>query len=145
MDVRSGGACALRTMLRVRNSVGTWLFVLLAAYVFIAFPTRVGAQSAICAEVKIQIDQKVSLERQAFDAALRIRNGLEGVQVERVDVKLVFKDMNGAEASVSGVKRRQRTYKDWIFGIAYKSGAFCDQKCVLCINSINHASATACE
>jgi len=99
MDVRSSGAYASRRVVRVRESIGAIVCALLLACLCVALPARLFAQSSICAEVKIQIDQKVSLERQAFDATLRIRNGLEGVQVERLDVNLVFKDMSGAEAS----------------------------------------------
>jgi hypothetical protein len=34
------------------------------------------AQNAVCADVKIEIKQKLSLERQGFDAVMRINNGL---------------------------------------------------------------------
>ena len=50
---------------------------------------------AICAEVKIEIRQKLSLERQAFDAYMRISNGLEGTAVESLQVALTFLDANG--------------------------------------------------
>jgi len=47
-----------------------------------------------CAEVKIQIQQKVSLERQAFDAKMLISNGLD-TPVQNVAVSLVFQDQSG--------------------------------------------------
>lgn len=61
-------------------------------------PRSSAAQSSVCAEVKIQIDQAVSLERQAFEAVLKIRNGLDGVHVTNIDVNLSIKDPSGANA-----------------------------------------------
>ena len=55
----------------------------------------------VCAEVRIEIKQKISLERQAFDASLKIRNGLSTVTVEDVSVNLVFKDSTGATVIAS--------------------------------------------
>lgn len=72
--------------------------LLTAACLWFLLPLRVDAQS-ICAEVKIEIDQKVGLERQAFDAALKIHNGLDGVQVENISVSLSYKNMSDGDAS----------------------------------------------
>ena len=52
-----------------------------------AWPLLARAQDADCAEVKIVIEQKLSLERQAFDAHMIIRNGLDG-QLANVKVEL---------------------------------------------------------
>lgn len=70
------------------------LFVLAVALLLGGAP-RAGAQEAICAEVKIVIQQRVSLERQAFEAVLRINNGLDGISVEDIQVNLLFKDADG--------------------------------------------------
>jgi hypothetical protein len=51
------------------------------------------ALEGVCAEVRIEILQTVSLERQAFDATLRIRNGLTTVPVEDIYVALDFRDI----------------------------------------------------
>lgn len=56
---------------------------------------------SVCAEVKIQIDQKLTLERQAFKAVLKIRNGLEGVAVENIRVDIAFKNSSGVAVSAS--------------------------------------------
>jgi hypothetical protein len=53
------------------------------------------SQSAICAEVKIEIKQKVSLERQAFDVALKINNGLTDRAIEALRVTLLVSDLAG--------------------------------------------------
>lgn len=52
------------------------------------------AQESLCAEVKIVIEQKLSLERQAFDAHLAITNGLDAASLQNVAIELNFKDRN---------------------------------------------------
>lgn len=54
------------------------------------------AAESQCAEVKIVIDQKMSLERQAFDARMVIRNGLD-TKLEDIAVELLFWDENMSE------------------------------------------------
>src|SRR5690554_649467 len=70
---------------------GGWLFLLGLA--FLVFPLSVTADNADCAEVKIVIEQKLSLERQAFDAHMVIRNGLDDA-LNDVKVELTFLDQN---------------------------------------------------
>lgn len=53
------------------------------------------AQDALCAEVKIVIEQKLSLERQAFDAHMTITNGLGNAALEDIRVVLNFADQDG--------------------------------------------------
>ncbi|QTD46376.1 IPTL-CTERM sorting domain-containing protein [Ottowia testudinis] len=67
-----------------------WLVVAMAG---LLFAPVLRAQEADCAEVKIVIEQKLSLERQAFDAHMVIRNGLDG-QLTNVKVELFYKDQN---------------------------------------------------
>jgi uncharacterized repeat protein (TIGR01451 family) len=52
------------------------------------------ATAATCAQVKIQIQQKLSLERQAFNATMRVENGLD-VPIQNISVSLKFTDTNG--------------------------------------------------
>ncbi|GAB2727088.1 choice-of-anchor U domain-containing protein [Comamonas sediminis] len=52
------------------------------------------AADAVCAEVKIVIEQKLSLERQAFDAKMVITNGLADQRLENVSIELKFLDAN---------------------------------------------------
>lgn len=49
----------------------------------------------LCAEVKIEILQEVTLERQAFDAHMRINNGLDDQALENVQVDIVIQDESG--------------------------------------------------
>ena len=74
-----------------RASVGLWLAFM--ALVTVLWPMAARAQDADCAEVKIVIEQKLSLERQAFDAHMIIRNGLDG-QLTNVKVELFYQDQN---------------------------------------------------
>ena len=53
------------------------------------------AQESLCAEVRMEITQELTLERQAFDAAMRINNGLPTVSLEDVDIDLVITDVDG--------------------------------------------------
>jgi len=53
------------------------------------------AVDSVCAQVKIEIRQELTLERQAFDARMRIHNGLSRVPLENIDVTVAFKDADG--------------------------------------------------
>lgn len=72
------------------------LMVLLLFFTAIFFCAKqVQAQGTpLCAEVKIVIEQKLSLERQAFDAKMIIGNGLQDADVEDVSIELLFFDQN---------------------------------------------------
>ncbi|WP_143327017.1 hypothetical protein [Vandammella animalimorsus] len=59
-----------------------------------AGPAWAQAGGAVCAEVKIVIEQKLSLERQAFDARMVITNGLPDQKLQDVHVELLFMDGN---------------------------------------------------
>ena len=50
---------------------------------------------AACATVKMEIAQEVTLERQAFDAHMRIKNDLEGLSLTNVNVEVIFTDGEG--------------------------------------------------
>jgi hypothetical protein len=49
----------------------------------------------VCARVKIEIEQELTLERQAFDAHMRINNGLSNISLEDVDIDVSFSDASG--------------------------------------------------
>ena len=77
--------CALA---RLRYLCAAWL---------VAFAPWALAQTAaggLCAEVKLEIPQKVSLERQAFAATMRINNGLESA-IQNIAISLAFQDAAG--------------------------------------------------
>ena len=53
------------------------------------------ADDTVCASVKIEIEQELTMERQAFDAKMRINNGLEGIPLTDVAITLAFTDADG--------------------------------------------------
>ncbi|OPY73989.1 MAG: hypothetical protein A4E62_00136 [Syntrophorhabdus sp. PtaU1.Bin002] len=53
------------------------------------------ADSSVCARVKIDIKQKLTLERQAFDAYMAINNGLTTITLENIKVDVTFADKDG--------------------------------------------------
>ena len=53
------------------------------------------ADETVCAQVKIEIRQELTLERQAFDAHMRINNGLSHITLQDVDVAVSFTDETG--------------------------------------------------
>lgn len=60
-----------------------------------SWSVRVAAQATVCAVVKIEIRQELTLERQGFDAHMRINNGLDTLALENVSVDVRFSDENG--------------------------------------------------
>ena len=69
-------------------------FVLIITGLFL-FPLKAFAEDSLCAEVKIEIKQELSLERQAFDAHMRIYNGLSETTLENINVEVIFSDAEG--------------------------------------------------
>ncbi len=59
-----------------------------------SIPTAFSGDS-VCARVKIEIEQEIALERQAFDAHMRITNGLTHVSLENVEIEVSFSDEEG--------------------------------------------------
>jgi hypothetical protein len=51
--------------------------------------------ATVCAQVKIEIQQELTLERQAFDAMMRINNGLDTLSINNVNVDVGFEDEDG--------------------------------------------------
>ncbi|QTA81620.1 Uncharacterized protein dnl_39610 [Desulfonema limicola] len=54
------------------------------------FPIIAHAEDDICARVKIEIRQEMTLERQTFDAHMRINNGFGSIFLEDVNVDVMF-------------------------------------------------------
>lgn len=53
------------------------------------------AQESICARVKIEILQELTLEREAFEGRMTINNGLAGVALANIGADVTFADKNG--------------------------------------------------
>ena len=59
------------------------------------------AQESVCARVKIEIKQELTLERQAFDAEMRITNSLPATALTQVEVQVWVTDENGIPAAIT--------------------------------------------
>lgn len=70
-------------------------FIRLVGMCFVLNVTTVFSQDLICATAKIEIAQTVSLERQAFEARILIKNTLDGLPLDQVKVELRVTDDSG--------------------------------------------------
>src|SRR5690625_2967454 len=75
-----------------------WLLVALGS---LLVSMQAWANDAICATVKIEILQELTLERQAFEAHMRINNALDAVALEDVEVQVNFADEFGQTVRAS--------------------------------------------
>lgn len=71
---------------------GTLLLLVFALGLF--FQSSAFAQQTVCAEVKIEIAQELTIERQAFEAKLRIENTLADKSINDIKVVVEFTDDN---------------------------------------------------
>jgi hypothetical protein len=67
---------------------------------FLAPPTA-HAQESVCARVKIEIKQELTLERQAFDAEMRITNSLPATPLTEILVDVRVTDELGAPVTIT--------------------------------------------
>jgi hypothetical protein len=56
---------------------------------------RAHAEVTLCAKVKVEIQQELTLERQAFDAKMVITNGLTDFSLDEVKIDVIFEDSEG--------------------------------------------------
>ncbi|WP_369348352.1 hypothetical protein [Stenotrophomonas sp. JAG2] len=76
-----------------------WIAV--SAVLLSSLTTLSHAQESVCARVKIEIKQELTLERQAFDAEMRITNSLPTVPLTQVEVDVRVTDETGAPVTVT--------------------------------------------
>ena len=70
-------------------------FALLLAALALGLPASLSADDTVCARVKIEIKQELTLERQGFDAMMKITNGLDTAPIENVNISVSFADEAG--------------------------------------------------
>ena len=75
-------------------NISSFFFCMLLC-LFSPLSERAIAADSLCAEVKLEIKQEVSLERQAFLAHMKINNGLTNISLEDVDIVVNFTDEEG--------------------------------------------------
>ena len=72
------------------------VFTLMIGCCLSLFHTAVSAtEDTICAMVKLEIAQELTLERQGFEAIMQINNALEDKSLTDVKVEVNFLDANG--------------------------------------------------
>ncbi|MCP4690758.1 MAG: calcium-binding protein, partial [Desulfobacterales bacterium] len=73
----------------------TFIPVLFLGFILLAGGLPARGDDSLCARVKIEISQELTLERQAFDARMTIHNGLSHLSLENVNVDVAFTDADG--------------------------------------------------
>ncbi len=71
-----------------------WVNTITLAALLLLTTFSVNSQETVCAVVKIEIRQELTLERQAFDARMEITNGLDTADLTNVDINVNFYDEN---------------------------------------------------
>ncbi|WP_185234227.1 hypothetical protein [Teredinibacter franksiae] len=66
------------------KSTAGLLLACMATLLSIVCAVNVQAQESVCAIVKIEIQQELTLERQAFDAQMKINNALDDMPLDNV-------------------------------------------------------------
>lgn len=61
----------------------------------------VQAQETVCARVKIEIKQELALERQAFEATMKINNALDNASLTDVDITVRVTEENGTAVPIT--------------------------------------------
>ena len=72
-----------------RAGWGVWLIGL---FIVVGVVRPSPAQETVCSVVRIEIQQELTLERQAFDAHMRITNGLDTTDLEDIEINVWFLD-----------------------------------------------------
>ena len=73
----------------------TSAFILYLLSFILFLPPLAFAQDSICASVRIEILQQLTLEREAFEGRMTINNGLAGVSLDNINVVVNFADSAG--------------------------------------------------
>ena len=79
------------------------------------------AAEELCAVVQIEIVQELALERQAFEAKMKITNGLDTLSLEDVEINILFKNEDGHTIEATSDSNNQTAAffirKDSLFNI----------------------------
>lgn len=79
-----------------------WLLFFVLTLLTTSFSPRLAyAEDTVCARVKIEIRQELTLERQAFDAEMKINNTTDTGVIENVSVVVKVTDENGTPVAVT--------------------------------------------
>ena len=77
----------METNLKIKTRLGSvlWILLLWSGFAF----SSLHAEETVCAVVKIEIKQELTLERQAFDAHMRIDNHMLGIQLDDLSYRCI--------------------------------------------------------
>lgn len=89
--------CVARSGLRAVTGGLSGLFLILGA----GFTMVAHAEDTVCARVKIEIKQELTLERQAFDAEMKINNTTTDGVIENVSVVVKVTEEDGTPVAIS--------------------------------------------
>ena len=84
---------SMSTLIRTKNIFAFSAF-LISSVIFQSSSYAI-EEDSICAVVKIEIQQEMTIERQAFDARMKITNSLDSLSMDDVAVTVLFEDENG--------------------------------------------------
>jgi hypothetical protein len=93
--------------LHTMNSTRLWKRAQAGLRWWLTFALLVGglpsawAQESLCARVKIEILQELTLEREAFEARMTIHNGVAGMAIENLSVDVTFADAAGQSVAAT--------------------------------------------
>ncbi|RYD35546.1 MAG: hypothetical protein EOP86_08190 [Verrucomicrobiaceae bacterium] len=73
-----------------------WLAAACALLLTVLHTVPAGAAESVCARVKIEIEQELTFEREAFEARMTINNGLPETAITDIAVTVNFADETGA-------------------------------------------------
>lgn len=87
----------------MKTQCGVLMRILGSIFMLLCFlaPGMLSAAESVCAVVKIEIKQELTLERQAFEAVMKINNGLEDSSLEDVNITVAFQDEQGQSVLAS--------------------------------------------
>jgi hypothetical protein len=94
----SRSSAALRP---ARAAACKWFMSAFALAVSLALTPSAQAQETVCARVKIEIKQELTLERQAFDAEMKIHNTTDAGLIENVQVTVKVVEENGTPVTIT--------------------------------------------
>lgn len=112
---KAAGRLAGRLMTGMLTSLSA-LFVTIAS----APAAHAADDATTCARVKIEIKQELSLERQAFDAEMKISNAMDGASLS--DVKVVVKFTDEAGVPVEASSDSSNTTAKFFIRVSSKDG-----------------------